>query len=229
VAIAYNPGIVTSDLGLCLDVFNSESFTGSTTTWFDISGNNLHATGSSGLSATGLASGGSAWSTPSTSLLNTDTHSVFFTVRFNTNGTYPNGTSGNWDMLFQYAAGGSDRTPGVWRYPSNRYIHWRYDPGNSGADFGQTSLGSGGTEFAVNTWFYIGVTKNGATATSYVNGTSLGTSTVSSPKTRGNAAITLFPYYAAPAQIGCVQVYNNVLTAAQVEQNFNAIRRNYGI
>ncbi len=228
-AIAYNPGIVTSDLGLCLDVFNSESFTGSTTTWFDISGNNLHATGSSGLSATGLASGGSAWSTPSTSLLNTDTHSVFFTVRFNTNGTYPNGTSGNWDMLFQYAAGGSDRTPGVWRYPSNRYIHWRYDPGNSGADFGQTSLGSGGTEFAVNTWFYIGVTKNGATATSYVNGTSLGTSTVSSPKTRGNAAITLFPYYAAPAQIGCVQVYNNVLTAAQVEQNFNAIRRNYGI
>ena len=132
-------------------------------------------------------------------------------------------------MLFQYAAGGSDRTPGVWRYPSNRYIHWRYDPGNSGADFGQTSLGSGGTEFAVNTWFYIGVTKNGATATSYVNGTSLGTSTVSSPKTRGNAAITLFPYYAAPAQIGCVQVYNNVLTAAQVEQNFNAIRRNYGI
>ncbi len=228
-AVSYNPGIVTSDLGLCLDVFNPESFTGSSTIWYDISGNNLHATGSSGLSATGLASGGSAWSTPSTSLLNTDTHSVFFTVRFNTNGTYPNGTSGNWDMLFQYAAGGSDRTPGVWRYPSNRYIHWRYDPGNSGADFGQTSLGSGGTEFAVNTWFYIGVTKNGATATSYVNGTSLGTSTVSSPKTRGNAAITLFPYYAAPAQIGCVHVYNNPLTTSQVEQNFNAIRRNYGI
>jgi hypothetical protein len=227
--MSYNPGIVTSDLGLCLDVFNPESFTGSTTTWFDISGNNLHATGSSGLSATGLATGGSAYSTPSTSLLNTDTHSVFFTVRFNTNGSFPNGTSGNWDMIFQYAAGGSDRSPGVWRYPSNRYIHWRYDPSNSGADFGQTSLGSGGAEFATNTWFYIGVTKNGSTATSYVNGVSLGTSPVSSPKTRGNAAITLFPYYAAPAQLGCVHVYSNPLTAAQVDQNFNAIRRNYGI
>jgi hypothetical protein len=227
--MSYNPGIVTSDLGLCLDVFNPESFTGSTTTWFDISGNNLHATGASGLSATGLGSG-NAWNTPTTSLLNTDTHSVFFTLKLNSTGTYPNGTTGGWEMIFQYAAGESDRTPGVWRYPSNRYIHWRYDPSNSGADFGQTSLGSGGTEFALNTWFYIGVTKNGATATSYVNGVSLGTSAVSSPKTRGTAPITLFPYYTAGlAQLGCVHVYNNPLTAAQVDQNFNAIRRNYGI
>lgn len=226
---SYNPGIVASDLGLCLDVFNPRSFTGSTTTWYDISGNNLHATGSSGLSATGLSSG-NAYTTPSTSLLNTDTHSVFFTMKLNSSGTYPNGTTGNWEMIFSYAAGGSDRTPGVWRYPSNRYLHWRFDPGNTGADFGQTSLGSAGTEFALNTWFYVGVTKNGATATSYVNGVSLGTSTVASPKTRGSATIQLFPYYtSALATLGCVHVYNNVLTAAQVEQNFNAIRRNYGI
>ncbi len=228
-AIAYNPGIVASDLGLCLDVFNPESFTGSTTTWFDVSGNNLHATGASGLSATGLASG-VAWNTPTTSLLNTDTHSIFFTIRLNSTGTYPNGTSGSWDQIFGYPAGGTDRTPGVWRYPTQRYIHWRYDPANSGNDFGQTSLGSAGTEFALNTWFYIGQTKNGATSTAYVNGVSLGTGTVSSPKTRGSAVIQLFPAYTATlAQLGCVHVYNNVLTAAQVEQNFNAIRRNYGI
>lgn len=228
-AVSYNPGIVSSDLGLCLDVFNPESFTGSTTTWFDISGNNLHATGASGLSATGLGSG-ATWTTPVTSLLNTDTHTVLFTIRFNSTPTYPNGTTGGWEQIFAYMAGGSDRTPGVWRYPSNRYIHWRYDPGNTGADFGQTSLGSGGAEFALNTWFYMGVTKNGATATSYVNGASLGNSSVASPKTRGNVAIQLYPYYTAGlAQIGCVHVYNNPLTAAQVEQNFNAIRRNYGI
>ena len=134
-------------------------------------------------------------------------------------------------MILGYPAGGTDRTPGVWRFPSNRLIHWRYDPGNTGADFGQTSLiGGGGSEFAVNTWFYIGVTKNGTTATSYVNGASLGNSTVASPKTRGNAVIQLFPAFTATlAQIGCVHVYNNPLTAAEVEQNFNAIRRNYGI
>ena len=226
---SYNPGIVASDLGLCLDVFNPRSFTGSTTTWYDISGNNLHATGSSGLSATGLASGGSSWTTPTTSLLNTDTHSVFFTVKFNSNVSYPNGTSGNWDMILSYAGGGTDRTPGIWRYPSQRYIHWRYDPGNTGADFSSDALGGTGTEFALGTWFYIGVTKNGATATPYVNGVSLGTATVASPKTRGSSAIQLYPYYTASAQLGCIHVYNNVLTAAQVQQNFNAIRRNYGI
>ena len=135
-------------------------------------------------------------------------------------------------MIFQYAPSGTDRSPGVWRYPNERYIHWRYDPGNTGADFGQTSLntGVGGTQFALSTWFYIGVTKNGATATSYVNGVSLGTSTVASPKTAGNAAITLFPYYTSGlAELGCVHVYNNVLTASQVAQNFNAIRGRYGI
>jgi hypothetical protein len=63
-----------------------------------------------------------------------------------------------------------------------------------------------------------------------VNGVSLGTSTVSSPKTAGNAAITLFPYYTSGlAELGCVHVYNTVLTESQVAQNFNAIRGRYGI
>ena len=229
--ISYNPSIVTSGLGLCLDAGNPRSYPGSGTSWFDVSGNNLTATGSSGLTATSLSSGAS-WSTSSTSLLNTDTHSVFFTLKLNPSVTYPNGTTGGWEMIFQYAPSGTDRSPGVWRYPNERYIHWRYDPGNTGADFGQTSLntGVGGTQFALSTWFYIGVTKNGATATSYVNGVSLGTSTVASPKTAGNAAITLFPYYTSGlAELGCVHVYNTVLTASQVAQNFNAIRGRYGI
>jgi len=226
-----NPNIVTSGLGLCLDTVNPRSYPGSGTSWFDVSGNNLTSTGSSGLTATSLSSG-AAWSTASTSLLNTDTHSVFFTLKLNPSVTYPNGTTGSWEMIFQYAPSGTDRSPGVWRYPSERYIHWRYDPNNSGADFGQTSLnvGVGGTQFALSTWFYIGVTKNGATATSYVNGVSLGTSAVSSPKTAGNAAITLFPYYTSGlAELGCVHVYNTVLTESQVAQNFNAIRGRYGI
>ena len=227
--ISYNPSIVTSGLGLCLDAGNPRSYPGSGTSWFDVSGNNLTATGSSGLTATSLSSGAS-WSTSSTSLLNTDTHSVFFTLKLNSSVTYPNGTTGNWEMIFQYAPSGSDRSPGVWRYPSQRYIHWRYDPGNTGADFGQTSLGDVGSQFALNTWFYVGVTKNGATATSYVNGVSLGTSTVASPKAAGNAAITLFPYYTSGlAELGCVHVYNTVLTESQVAQNFNALRGRYGI
>ena len=153
---AVSTSIVSTGLQLYLDAGQLASYPGSGTSWFDVSGNNLTATGSSGLTATSLSSGAS-WSTSSTSLLNTDTHSVFFTLKLNSSVTYPNGTTGNWEMIFQYAPSGSDRSPGVWRYPSQRYIHWRYDPGNTGADFGQTSLGDVGSQFALNTWFYVGV------------------------------------------------------------------------
>lgn len=158
-------------------------------------------------------------STDSSSILNTDTHSIFFTIRFNTTSAYgSNGYSGSWDMIFQFAAGGSDRTPGVWRYPSQRYIHWRYDPGNSGCDFGKNSSGQ---DFDIDTWYYIGVTKNGASTVMYVNGIRVGTGSVSNPKTSGNAATTLFPYYPQDlATMGHCQIYNRVLSDDEVFTNF---------
>jgi hypothetical protein len=178
---------------------------------------------------TGITSG-TAWSTATTSVLNTDTHSIFFMIRFNSTVTYPNGYSGAWDKCFSYNAGGSDRTPGVWRYPSNRYLHWRYDPGNTGADFGPSNIGGPGAEFAVNTWYYVGVTKNGATATSYSNGVNLGTQTVANPKTAGTAPVILFEGYTASlANLNNLVIYNTVLSDAEVLQNFNAIRGLYGI
>jgi hypothetical protein len=166
--------------------------------------------------------------TDSSSILNTDTHSIFFTIRFNTTSNYgSNGYSGSWDMIFQYAAGGSDRTPGVWRYPTQRYIHWRYDPGNSGCDFGKNSSGQ---DFDIDTWYYVGVTKNGGTAKMYVNGLQVGTSGVSSPKTSGNAGVTLFPYYPQDlATMGLCQIYDRVLSDDEVFQNFSAIRGRYEI
>ncbi len=168
--------------------------------------------------------------TDSSSILNTDTHSIFFTIRFNTTSAYgSNGYSGNWDMIFQFAAGGSDRTPGVWRWPSERSLHWRYDPSNSGCDFGKTAAGTG-YPFDIDTWYYVGVTKNGATATMYVNGKSVGTSSVSNPKTSGNATVTLFPYYPQDlATMGLCQVYDRVLSDDEVFTNFAAIRGRFGI
>lgn len=172
--------------------------------------------------------------TDSSAILNTDTHSIFFTIRFNTTSAYgSNGYSGSWDMIFQFAAGGSDRSPGVWRYPSERKIHWRYDPGNSDADFSVDNISTypaGGTPFAIDTWYYVGVTKNGATATIYVNGKNLGTKNVSNPKTAGNAAVGFFPYYPQNlASMGLCQVYNRVLSDEEVYTNFSAIRGRFGI
>ncbi len=150
----------------------------------------------------------------------------FFSVRFNSTATYPNSFTGAWDKIFTFNPSGTDRSPGVWRYPSQRYIHWRYDPGNSGCDFGNI----GGGDFATNTWYYVGVTKNGATATCYVNGVSVTAATVSNPKTSGNANMWFFEGHTAAdiTNVNCCHIYNRVLSAAEVANNYNAIRGRFG-
>jgi hypothetical protein len=169
-------------------------------------------------------------SVDSSSILDTDTHSIFFMIRFNTTSAHgANGYSGNWDMIFQFASGGSDRSPGIWRWPGERSLHWRYDPSNTGCDFGKTSGGLG-DQFDIDTWYYVGVTKNGGTATMYVNGLQVGTSGVSNPKSSGTAPVTLFPYYPQDlATMGLCHIYNRTLSSDEVFANFSAIRSRYGI
>jgi hypothetical protein len=236
--ITIGPGITTSfgvsqnSLVLDLNTNATLSYPGSGASWFDTSPSKLVMSGNGSFissGANGLVSG-ATWSTATTDILNNDLHSIFFMIRFNSTGTYPSGTTGGWEQIFSYNSSGSDRSPGVWRYPSQRYIHWRYDPGNSGTDFGPDSIGGPGTEFALNTWYYVGVTKNGATATAYVNGTNLGTQTVSNPKTAGTSPVYLYPYYTNPlANLNNLLIYNRVLSNAEVSQNFTAIRGIYGI
>ena len=230
----YNPKIITDGLVLCLDSANVKSYPGSGTTWFDLSNSKLNFTvNASFINSQGLSTGASA-SSATTSLLDTDFHTILFMFKINSNGTQPEGYSGTWDKIFSFNAGGSDRTPGVWRYPSERRIHWRYDPGNTGADFDATSSSAfspTGTQFFLNTWYYIGVTKSGATATPHVNGVNFTSQTVANPKTAGSSAIILFQAYTATASaiMNCVHVYNRALSTAEVQQNFNAIRGRFGI
>lgn len=160
------------------------------------------------------------------SILDNDVHSIFFSVRFNSTGTYPNSYTGSWDKIFTFNPSGTDRSPGVWRYPSQRYLHWRYDPGNSGTDFGNI----GGGDFALNTWYYVGVTKNGASTVMYVNGVQVGTGSVSSPKTSGIANMWFFEGHTTGAitNMSCCHIYNRVLSATEVANNYNAIRGRIG-
>lgn len=226
-AVKFRPGIVTGDLTLAVDAYNPKSYPGSGNIWYDLSGNQLNMTcGSGRLSNTGLTSGVSSAATASTDILNTDTHTICFAIKFMGTSTYPNGYTGGWEQIIDFSAGGSDRTPGIWRFPSEMTLHWRYDPGNTGDNFNSAS-----GQFALNTWYYICGVKNGSNTSFYVNGTFLqGGTGIASPKTRGAAAVRLYNYYTADmAQIGCLQIYRKPLTAAEVAQNFQAIRGNYGI
>jgi hypothetical protein len=218
--------VVTDGLVLLLDSANPASYPGYGTTWYDLSPSGLNFTGSdsSFLNPGQGLNSGNTWSSASTAILNTDTHSIFFSIKFNSSTTFPQATDANWQKMFSYNAGGSDRSPSVWRYPSERKMHWRYDTGNSSADLGENApADSGGDQFAMNIWYHVGVVKNGATATMYVNGTSIGSQTVTNPKIAGNSPVYLFEAYTANlASMDNVQIYNRSLSATEVAQNYSA-------
>ena len=230
-ATQYSPKITTDGLTLYVDSGNSKSYIGSGATWSDLGPNGLNFSGNASyISPNNGVVSGVSWSTSTTSILDTDIHSIFFRVKFNSSVTYPNGTIGNWEKIFSYNAGG-DRSPGIWRYPSNRWIHWRYNPGNTGCDFGKAGTNlDAGNEFDLNTWYHVGVTKNGGATVMYVNGNRVGTGSVASTKTAGNAAVILMENYTNPlCNLDNLVIYNRVLSDAEVLSNFLALRTRFGL
>ena len=129
-------------------------------------------------------------------------------------------------MLFRSVS--QSRYPGVWRFPSNRWIHWQYAPGYNGPNLGQDAIY--GTEFTVGTTYFVGCTKDAGTVIAYVNGAAIGTVGASNPKSAGDAPIYIFEYYTADlAEISSVYIWNKTLSATEVYQNYLGIKNKYGI
>jgi hypothetical protein len=230
----FGPTIVRNGLILALDAADKKSYPGSGTTWYDISGGNRTGTGGDfqlGSDGRYALFSGTSCTVASSDILNTDYHSVFMIVRFKATETYTNGTTGNFDKFFTYAPSGTDRSPGVWRYPSNRIIHWRYDPSNSGCDF--LDYYGTGTDFALNRDYFVGVTKNGSIGTPYVNGVEVpiySGGSVSNPKTTGNATTIFFEGYPSNLmEIKNCLVYNRPILSKEVYQNYLAYKTRLSI
>lgn len=224
------PEIINDGLAMCLDTGNSKSYPGSGATWSDISGSGRNFTGNASYINSSRVISGATWTCSSSlvsNLLNSDTFSIFFYIRFNSSGTYPSSTTGAWNKIFEHAPAGTDRSPGVWRYPSQRLIHWRYDAGNTGLDFGRNTNTD---EFAVDTWYYIGQTKSGATAKAYVNGVEVASGGVVATKFTGNADINLLPGYPADiCSLNGLSIHSTALSADNIFKNFAASRGRYGL
>ena len=97
------------------------------------------------------------------------------------------------------------------------------------------------TSRSFNAWYHLGWTYSGTTLTAYINGTSVGTTTLTrlAPFNNGNNL-----HYALGAadstkmdsdgsfcamRVGSFQVYNRALTAEEVTTNFNSNKSNYGL
>ena len=215
--------ITTRNLRVCIDGFNVKSINASSYTWYDLSGNGLNFTGgtssASGNASQGryLASSDNDAQTATTDALDTDYHTIVVVLRFTGDATYPNGYTGGWQQFIGYFGGGTDRSPGIWRYPSNRRIHWTYNPGNTSTNFGASGLN---TDFNLNEDYLVIMRKTGSNTHFWVNETKYsGITNCANPKTSGDSVIRLYDYYTSGLmQIKYFSVYDAALPDADCYQ-----------
>lgn len=221
--VAYNSRIITDGLVLCLDAANSKSYPGSGTTWTDLSGNGN----------TGTLVNGPTYSSANGGTLVFDGSDEYITV----SNVQPNT---------------NDFTISVWVYKnnntSNNYV-WDFGSnggtlaaGTSVSGYGfryyNVTLGTGnmytqGPIPDINKWYEVSITRNSGTTTMYVNG-QLITSSSGDTHNISSTTLNIGRYgggtgYEHDGRMSNFKIYNRALTAAEISQNFNALRGRFGI
>ena len=220
-AVNYNTSIVKDGLVLYLDAANPKSYTGTGTTWYDLSGNGNSGTLVNGITYSSNNSGYLVFNGSNHEVICTNNASVQITVGticawFNAN----NGNTGTNGLIAKQSAWGLF----VWDNTLRAY-----DWGNSvNRDTGIT-VGNSSWNYAVMTFTQtVGTPSNNAII--YLNGAPVLTTTVK----HSNHNVTVQIGEANAAQhfggfISNASIYNRVLTPEEVKQNFNATRGRYGI
>jgi hypothetical protein len=216
----YSPKIITNGLVLSLDAANNKSYPGSGTTWTDLSGNNN----------TGTLTNGPTFNAGNQG-------SIVFD---GTNDYVPIGTSG-------FPFGSSAGTLSVWAKTntiSSGYI-WIVSYGTAlgsqsrflGINSSTYLFGGYGDDInasgvPLNTWFNMVGVYDGTNAFLYINGNLVSGPTAKSWNTIANNAqlgrqTNGGEYW--NGNISQVQVYNRVLSATEVLQNYNATKSRFGL
>lgn len=237
-AINYNPRIVTDGLVLFLDAGNVKSYPGSGSTWFDLTGNSNDGTLVNGPTYNSTDGGSIVFdgvndyaSCKNSSLNISDNLSVSLWIKFPTG--YGNAT---WNSIFAKRRPGNQVNYGMNFNPTATNL-FQFYYNNSGGSVSVPLT----SNFSENVWTHICGTfsKNASTTDNvlYKNGIS-----INSTNTSGNVApmgttgdsLHIGAYVIAgveycPMSLSFFQVYNRALSAAEIQQNFNATRGRFGI
>lgn len=225
----YNPVIASPDtLALNMDAANTRSYAGSGNTWFDLS-----AYSNSG-ALTSVTFGGSGATSAlvfngTTSLINLgSTNGGNVTTAWTVESWIKPTTAGEGDAgrIFQHSPGGGtgficslDNSAVTNGMQLNTYV-----AGGFSARVGNCITN--------NSWQQVVWAFSPGSVTFYVNGASVGTSSITSPSSytstdyigNNSGATNTFD-----GSISIVRLYRNTLTATEILQNFNAHRGRYGI
>jgi hypothetical protein len=221
----YFGGIVTNGLVLDLDAAKVASYPGTGTSWNDISGNNNNGTLTNGPTFSGIGKQASIV------FDGVDDYSVTNNRVYSLTG----GTLNVWVkklsgvgsavVLGSYGGTGDQRSPTLFSNGLSN-ITW---------EFSNLTNRDTAVPFNNNTWYNLSMTYNSNYSVNvYINGSLSQSETATNPGGFSNQ-FNIGSYYNSGytyyinAQIPVVQVYNRALSAAEVSQNFNALRGRYGI
>ena len=222
-ALSHSPRIITDGLVLCLDAGNTKSYSGSGTTWTDLSGNTNNGT---------LTNGPTFSSADGGSLSFDGVNDYVETTQSTTESTFSisgwifyNGTvTTQQPVISKWVYGGLS-----WMLDTvaTNTLRWLIR-GSSGGDIVIT------TTISPNVWLYFTATYQTGTGNCnlYINSnlvaSGVGRSSLRAPTNiiqigrKGDSSATWFL-----GSISQVSIYNRALTAAEVAQNYNALKGRY--
>jgi len=218
-SLSHSPSIVRNGLVLYLDAANSRSYPGTGTTWTDLSGNENNFT----------LFGGAAYNSQNNGGLIFDGTDDYAEVTNNSNTRFSHNTAWSFSIFYKPITQnttypglmrlGISSTSGILMFYVDNAVIWKHN--NTQTNITNRDLG-----IVKN----ITLTYSGSgNILAYVNGIfAVNVHTMSSTDTSSNFGLGIGDQY------GNVQIYNflkyNVqLTAAQVLQNYNALKGRYGL
>jgi hypothetical protein len=211
---SYSPKIVTDGLVLALDAANRKSYPGSGTSWIDLSGNNNSGSLTNGPTFNSEAGGNIVF----------DGTNDFVTGSFNGSVQL---TVAAWIKPVSYHASPQTIASGVTRAGElGPVTFWELNFLDISGDIHFRGAGSGVTPVPLNIWTFAVGTTTGSADQVFINGVYAGAGT-SSTLLVGRSTLRIGDLFSG--SIANVQVYNRVLSANEVLQNFNATRGRFGV
>lgn len=227
-ALNYGPKIIRDGLVLNLDAADINSYPGSGTTWFDISGNNNHVSAINGPTWNSLGyfandgdsyfSGGGGSSIP----IGNSTYTMAVWARQKS--IYGWGGANGFISIGGY---GTVNQSNALRTNSNAVGHfWHYWWGND------VGVSNNTTGISLDKWFYVAVTFDGTTRRIWANGVSVASDTPGSSHNVTSTTIQISKTVGTEYQVGDIsiaKIYNRSLSSTEIQQNYNATKTRFGL
>ena len=216
----HSPLIVTDGLVVYLDAGNTRSYTGSGNTAYDLSGSGN----------TSALTNGPTFNSSNLGAFVLDGSNDYILVNSQANILSKTAYTkiayiyiSNFSTSNNIISGGFSGQHAFWMFGTNKL-----NAGHNGA--WNTVVGA--TSLSLNTWYFAAVTYSDSTGWKlYLNGREDGTSATTTTF-NGNQEIVIGAYSSGnnfTGRIASVQVYNRVLSASEIVQNYNATKRRYGL